>query len=65
MKYTLKCATGLFRIRRLNPTNAPEWRAWWGDWEILKRGTVIPRDTVRPFTTFADIYRANHAFGLI
>lgn len=65
MKYTLKCATGLFRIRRLTPENAPEWRAWWGDWEICKRGTTIPRDTVRPLTTFADIYRANHAFGLI
>lgn len=29
MKYTLKCATGLFRIRRLNSANAPKWGAWW------------------------------------
>ncbi len=60
VKYALKCARGLYRIRRLTPANAPEWRGWWGDWEILKRGTYIPRDTVKPLTTFADIYRANH-----
>jgi len=50
MKYTLKNAHGLFRIRRKV-----------GTWEIRKTGTTIPRDTVRPLRTFADIYRAFHA----
>ena len=54
MRYTLKNAHGLFRIRRMN-----------GVWQIRKTGTTIPRDTVCPLTTFADIYRAFHAFDII
>lgn len=54
MKYTLQSAHGLFRIRRIN-----------GVWIIRKTGTTIPRDTVRPLTTFADIYTAFHAFDII
>lgn len=64
MRYTLKKATGLFRIRRITKETDPMWRPWWGDWQILKQGTTIPRDTVRPFSTFADIYRAFHAFNI-
>lgn len=65
MKYTLKRARGLFSIRRKAPETDCIFYPWKCGWTIIKRGTAIPRDAVKPFTTFADIYRANHAFGLI
>lgn len=57
--YRLKSARGRWHINRTRGTD--EYARMWGTWEIMKDGTVIPRQTFRCLRTFSTLYLLDKA----